>query len=57
MLKSERIRQRIYQRGLTEGREAERQKQENDNNAWYERMQNALKRGEDFNEPPPWQKR
>ena len=65
MLKSERIRQHLYQRGreegIAEGREegiaAERQKQEIENNAWYERMRTALKRGEDFNEPPPWQKR
>ena len=57
MLKSERIRQHLYQRGREEGIAAERQKQEIENNAWYERMRTALKRGEDFNEPPPWQKR
>lgn len=69
MLKSERVRQHIYQRGIAEGREEgreegiaegreeERRKQESDNNAWYERMRAAIERGEDFDEPPPWQRR
>ena len=64
MLKSERIRQHLYQRGredgIAEGREEGivegRRAQESENNAWYERMRTALERGEDFDEPPPWQK-
>lgn len=64
MLKSERVRQHIYQRGhdeglvegREEGREEERRKQEDENNAWYERMRAAVERGEEFNEPPPWQR-
>ena len=59
MLKSERIRQHIFERGheegIVQGREEERQKQESENNAWYERMRTALERGENFDEPPPWQ--
>ena len=57
MLKSERIRQYIYQSGREEGQKEERQKQESENRAWYARQQAALERGEDFDEPPPWERR
>ena len=53
MLKSERIRQYIFERG----REKEREEQKVENRAWYERQQAALKRGEEFDEPPPWERR
>ena len=67
MLKSERIRQHIFESGRKKEREEqeaerrkqeeERQKQEAENKVWYARMRDALERGEDFDEPPPWEKR
>ena len=52
MLKSERIRQQIYQRGYEQGcREA---RLNFEKTAYIERMRDAFKRGEDFSEPPPW---
>ena len=60
MLKSERIRQHIFESGRKKGREEqeeELQKQEVENRVWYARMRDALERGEDFDEPPPWEKR
>ena len=50
MLKSERIRQQIYQRGYEQGcREA---RLNFEKTAYIERMRDAFKRGEDFSEPP-----
>ena len=67
MPKSERIRQHIYQTGFKKGREEGieigleearlHRNQESENNAWLARMKDALERGEDFNEPPPWERR
>ena len=37
-----------------EGREEERAKLYAANRAWYARYQDALRRGEPFDEPPPW---
>ena len=65
MLLSERIRHRLRQEGRLEGREEgreeerlegreeERRKYASAITAWYERQQQALERGEEFNEPPP----
>ena len=53
MLWSERIRYKLKK----EAREEGRKDQAREDRAWYERMQSAHKRGEEFNEPPPWQKR
>ena len=60
MLKSERIRQHIFETGRKKEREEqeeERRKQEVENRVWYARQQAALERGEDFDEPPPWESR
>ena len=73
MLKSERIRQYLIQQGreegveegrkvgIAEGREvgiAEgREQQAREDKAYVERMRAAFERGEDFDEPPPWERR
>ena len=51
------IRYKLREQGRQEGRQVGREEQAREDSAWYERMQAALKRGEDFDEPPPWQKR
>ena len=53
MLWSERIRYKLRKQGREEGRDEARE----ESRVWYERMQAARERGEEFNEPPPWQKR
>ena len=65
MLKSERIRKHLIQQGHEEGVEkgrkvgiAEgREQQAREDKAYVERMRDALERGEDFDEPPPWERR
>ena len=57
MLKSERIRQHLYQRGREDGVEEGRKQQAREDKAYMERMRDALERGEDFDEPPPWERR
>ena len=51
------IRYKLREQGRQEGRQLGREEQARDDSAWYERMQAAHKRGEDFDEPHPWQKR
>ena len=53
MLWSEKIRYKLRQEARKEGRE----EQAKEDSAWYERMKATHERGEDFNEPPPWQRR
>ena len=38
-----------------EARAEERAKQLAVNSAWYARLQEALRKGEPFDEPPPWE--
>lgn len=61
MLWSERIRYRLREQGRKEGRqvgrEEGREEQAREDSEWYERMQTAIRRGEDFDEPPPWERR
>ena len=73
MLWSERIRYKLRQQGREEGRQEGRhegrqegrhegrhegrQESREESRVWYERMQAAHERGEDFDEPPPWKKR
>ena len=57
MLKSERIRKHLIQQGHEEGVEEGRRQQAREDKAYVERMRAAFERGEDFDEPPPWERR
>ena len=65
MLRSERIRKHLIQQGHEEGVEegrkvgiAEgREQQAREDKAYVERMRAAFERGENFDEPPPWERR
>ena len=57
MLWSERIRYRLREQGRQEGRHEGRDEGREESRLWYERMQAAHERGEDFDEPPPWERR
>ena len=45
--------ERYLRRRFQEGREEGRQEQQAAWSAWYERMEDAQRRGEPFDEPPP----
>ncbi len=61
MLWSERIRYKLREQGRQEGRQEGRHEGRDEareeSRVWYERMQAARERGEDFDEPPPWERR